>query len=567
MSLETNSKALKYLVAGYNADWLLGDLSGLIHAGKERARDQLGRLSSPMRQLYYLAGLNVSSAPGEEDVGYSREKWGTMVTLLNQIENDYEELFYSNPPGKLTEDWIRVRKVAVPSFLSYFNQGPLNFEEQVINWVQDLFTPLDATIEIATGVTTGEFLLFYQNLDGFRHTNFQAHAGQKRLLRPNWKKYTKIQMGVADEAPDFIKEMAEPMAPEFSWRTDQGMIDRFYPSELVTKNLSIEKVNVILAQLRMKREPTDYLYYTGTRPGNPLIDRPILDIGGGMYQVFEVKQVIHTIRDLLETVCSQTKPDEAAYVKRKGKLLESRVLELFEQFFRSGYKAYKGYYVDGKEQDILILWKKYAFIVETKGYSMREPFRNPEKAFVRIKDDFNDSIGYGFEQSERIATKFIEQMPLIMTDAHGLIVEEIDTSLYDEEFSIVVNMESFGQVQCDLSAFIEPEEGHSYPWAVKLDDLEIFFLTMIARKMDPTDLVDFLLFRETLHGKLICSDELEICGGYLTGGLDQNKAEKADMVRTHASLGDVFDAQYHKSMGFKNEKYLYEKKIGKFLFW
>ncbi len=61
MSLKEKSSKLKELVSTYNAKWFLGDLSFVIHSGKERAFDQLGQLSSPMRQLHYLAGLNVST--------------------------------------------------------------------------------------------------------------------------------------------------------------------------------------------------------------------------------------------------------------------------------------------------------------------------------------------------------------------------------------------------------------------------------------------------------------------------------------------------------------------------
>ena len=49
------------------------------------------------------------------------------------------------------------------------------------------------------------------------------------------------------------------------------------------------------------------------------------------------------------------------------------------------------------------------FIIEAKGYSLREPLRDPQKAFVRIKDDFNNSIGYGYEQTKRVEKKFIEK--------------------------------------------------------------------------------------------------------------------------------------------------------------
>lgn len=159
-------------------------------------------------------------------------------------------------------------------------------------------------------------------------------------------------------------------------------------------------------------------------------------------------------------------------------------------------------------------------------------------------------------------------MPLIITDKDGNRIEEIDTTEYESDFSIIVNLESFGQIQCDLSALINLENDDDvYPWAVKLDDLEIFLLTMLAQKKTPKDFVNFLMMRETLHGKVICSDELEICGSFLKNKLKQKEIDKVSTIVTTPDLGDIFDKQYQKTMGFKNEKYLHEKKSGKYLFW
>lgn len=569
MSLEAKSQELKNLIGTYNTEWLLGDLSAVMHAGKERARDQLESLSSPMRQLYYLAGLNVSTDPANGiDIIYNPEKWSKITKLLNDIESEYLKLFFPKENEEITNEWKRVRKVAMPSFLSYFNQGPLNYEEQVINWVEDLFTPLDKTIEEKTGLKTADFIQFYNNLDNVRQTNFRAHSTNKELLRPNWKNYTKIKMGVREDAPDFIKEYGKEVEHISTYMSDQGIIDRFYPNEIISADIDLDKVNTILRFLCLSREENDFLYYTSTRPGNPLIEKPIVDIGSNLYQVFEIKQVIHAINYFLEQLCNSTTPETTKYIEKKGNLLEKRIVALFTQFLGDHITVFTGYYVDGCEQDILILWERYAFIIEAKGYKLHEPFRDPEKAFVRISNDFASSIGYGYTQTRRVEKKFIDEVPLRITDKNGNIIEEIDTTLFEQDFSIIVNLESFGQIQCDLSTLIKLEDEEDvYPWAVKLDDLEIFLLAMIAKKVNQKKLVDFLMMREQLHGKLICSDELEICGGYMTGKLTRKSVRWDKIITTTPDLGNIFDKLYHKGLGFKNEKYLQEKQSGKYIFW
>lgn len=569
MSLELKSIELKNLVASYNTAWFLGNLSSLMkHIGKGWAEDELGKLSSPLRQLYFLAGLMITSDDSKgQDNMFHKEKWSQIVTLLNEIETEYDKLFFPTSSEEITEDWKHVRKVAMPSFLTYFNQGILNYEEQIINWVRDLFTKLDTLIEDELGLKTEDFLQFYENIDLLNQCNFQGHSTQPNLLRKNWKDYIKAELSFADDTPFFMRETMEDKMPMYQYIADSGIIDRFYPEEIVNASLSLDKVKMILSLLSIQRGQSEFIYYTETKPGNPLYEKPIVDIGGGMYQVFEVKQVIHAIENLLEQVCCKTNQGTTKYIDKKGELLEDKIAQLFSDFFKSNFKKYRGYYVDGCEQDILFLWKNYAFIIEAKGYSLREPFRNPEKAFIRIKDDFNACIGYGYEQTRRVEKKFIDQVPLRITDKNGNLIEEIDTTQYTEDFSIVVNLKSFGQIQCDLSTMIKlADEDDIYPWAVRLDDLEVFILTMIAQGKSPMDFIAFLLMRENLHGKLICGDELEICGSYLKKKLSTGIAENSSAILTTPDMASIFDMQYNKGMGFKNEKYLDIKKSGKYIF-
>lgn len=570
MILETKSLELKYLLATYNTQWFLGDLAFLTTCiANGAAHDELGQLSSPLRQLYFLGGLTLSSdLIGNGEVGYNPITWNKIVILLNEIEKEYDKLFFPKPVEEIDEEWRKIRQVAMPSFLSYFNQGPLNYEEQTINWIRDLYSPMDLEIEEELGVSVVDFIEFYEAVDILLQSKFKGFSTNPELIKPEWLSYTELKVGVDENVPDFIRQMDMPNMPKYTFMADKGIKDRFKPEDLISEILPIEKIKLIISTLSCQRKQSDFLYYTSTKPGNPLYEFPIIDIGGGLFQVFEVKQIIHAIEALLDRICSKNSKSKNKLINTKGKLLEYRTLELFKKFFKKGFKYFEGYYVDGCEQDILFLWKNYAFIIEAKGYNLREPLRDPDKAFVRIKDDFKASIGYGYTQTKRVEQKFIDQVPLRLEDKNGNLIEEIDTTKYEEnDFSIIVNINSFGQIQNDLSTLLEVEDDGVYPWVIKLDDLETFFLTMIAKKKRPQEFINFLLLREELHGKLICSDELEVCGGYLLGTITEEKIKKNGNVVTTPDLPAIFDEQYYKGMGFENEKYLVEKRGGKHLFW
>lgn len=188
---------------------------------------------------------------------------------------------------------------------------------------------------------------------------------------------------------------------------------------------------------------------------------------------------MHAIDAYLEEVCSSTEKDKSKYAKEKGSLLESKIVDLFTSFLGKSCKVYTGYYVDGCEQDILILWKDNAFIIEAKAYDINEPFRNPDKAFKRIKQDFDRSIGYAYKQTWRVSEKFYKQEPLEIKDEYGNLIDTIDTSKFENsDFAIIVTQKSFGQIEADLSLMLELEEGSFYPWAIKYDDLEVFFVSI-----------------------------------------------------------------------------------------
>lgn len=569
-NLETISKELKTFLKKYDTQSVLGHLSFLMTCiTNGAAQEELCRLASPMRQLYYLAGLLITGeSDGTNEIQFSEEDWQHIVDLLVQIENEYFQLFVPDAPEDVTEEWKKKVGVAMPTFLSYFNLGPLNYEEQLIEQIEGTFSGLNDVISNKVGVTTEEILQFYENMDFWCQYNFQSlsQTSTKYPLRENWKDYTNLkEIGCVEVAPGHIVSIGEDRQPMYTYVIDPGIKNRFKTVDLATNGLTEEKVNHILSLFTTKRTATDFLYYTGA---NPLLTKPIVDLENGMYQVFEEKRVLHAILYRLEEICKETEPTKARLTHSKGHYLENKIVELFRKYFGEKAEIISNYCIDGCEQDIMVLWKEYMFVIEAKAYTNREPFRNAEKAFTRIKDDFKGCIGYAYKQCKRVEDKMKAGKAFDLLDKEGNVLKTINPTDYDEnDFYIIVNQESFGQIQVDLSTFLEVADDENYPWAVRYDDLEVFILTLIAKKKKPDFFVDFLMLREYLHGHIICSDEGEICGGFLTGKLTQKMAESENVIATAPDLAAVFDEQYRKGMGFKNEKNWKEKHDGKTLFW
>ena len=56
------------------------------------------------------------------------------------------------------------------------------------------------------------------------------------------------------------------------------------------------------------------------------------------------------------------------------------------------------------EHDLVVLWNRVLFVIESKASPPVEPFRDPEKAFTRISRAFRSDRGIqnGFDQANRL---------------------------------------------------------------------------------------------------------------------------------------------------------------------
>lgn len=333
--LESLSKELKEYLRKYDTQSILGHLSFLITCiANGTAQKELGRLASPMRQLYYIAGLIVSDEDnGTKDVQFSEADWTHIVDLLVEIDKEYFQIFMPNEPSDVTEEWKRKVEVAMPTFLSYFNVGPLNYEEQVIEQIHGVFSNLDDVIYDNTHVHIDDWMKFYDNLEYWCNYNLQSlGVGAKDYpVRDNWKEYTNFGIGSPSEVPNVIKNMYNDRETKLLFVIDPGIKCRFKPSDLALNGLTEEQVMQILSLLSIKRETTDFLYYTGA---NPLLTKPIVDIGNDMYQVFEEKRVLHAILYLFEDVCKRNDSSKSRLVHSKGAYLEKKIEGVFRKLFR-----------------------------------------------------------------------------------------------------------------------------------------------------------------------------------------------------------------------------------------
>jgi hypothetical protein len=566
INIEEKSKELKKFVSAYDTKTFMGDLSTmLLMVPMQNLPHSLVGLVAPQRQLFYLAGLHLTSKKDDETelkYQYTPEEWDHIKSLLIEIEQGYEENFYPQPSHTVDDVWLEQRRIGLLYHLNYFNQGDLNFEEQIIARIRSYFLPFDTEIKNHFGIDVENLISIYLYLDEILHQKLNSVFAKED--EHTWDDISIEQFAKGFMNPEKMREIAPPSVIRMSESVmDPGKKYRFTVEEL-NQDFDADIIEGFIQTLSITRQEANYLFYT---EANPYFSHPIFQTGENEYQSIEIKQIIIAIyNQLLDFITSQNGLDDRFY-KHRGDKLELKVVDLFKSILGKDVKIYQSYYTSlGNEQDILVLYKGLALIIEAKASKRREPRSDPDKAFDLIHKNFEKVIQKGYDQAYRVKKRFIDGdiMKIYSDQALTNEIAEIRTKNYHHAYSLVVTLERFGQVQTDLYDLLKVEEDDEFPLSICIDDLEVFLLAFKKRGSKLRELIRYLDLREYLHGGLLCSDELEICGAITTNAVPEKVFKSNLPLRTHPDHAQIFDDYYAKGLGFENEINLDRKTSGKY---
>lgn len=566
--IDTTSKHLKALCARHDPDTFIGEIATLItHIDIPRIPiHPFQGLDSPLRQLTYLASLNLSSDPAlivrEGEV--QPEEWLEMVKYSIGVKAGYYDLLMPKD-GDDPIAYHELYKVAMPVFMDYYSAGSLNYEEQDIERIESFFTPFDKEIENEFGLTTTDFVSIYNVIDEelFIRLNHPLTLLKKY---PECKTYWDEQFKNRTNPLDWKYEGDDPNVIELvKYETNRGERFTVDITEL-SKKYDLNKVNRFLEIFTIIRKESDYSFYTAR---NPILYRPIYKIKDGRFLIVSAKQLITAIYILLtEFATKESNGISERFYTRRGNVLQDKTAALFKRFFKNECFIYNEYTTEpgGSGQDLLILYKGLALIIENKAGREPEPMRDVRKSFEKISLSFKKSIQEGYEQADRVKLLFDNKEIFTVYDKNGNEQYTVHTNKYHNYFSLIVTLNKFRQPQIDISLLLSLNEGDDrYPFSVSIDDLEIILLTMIKRMKGPGDLIKYLHWREQLQGRLQSNDELELWGAFINNRNFQIPDDKRIHFKTFPEMGDFYDELYQNGFGFANEKNLERKTSGKYM--
>lgn len=559
--IDKDSQELKDLVGIYDSQFFLADIARLsnMQANPRINFSPFNGLSSPFRQLAHLGALNVTSKNeiiSKKEVGESNNDWKDIIVQAIKVRAGYYGEMMPKE-GEDSEEYYKLYKISLPVFDSHFDTTTVNFEEQEINKIRDLFSPLDDVIKSNTGLETNDFIEIYNTIDYTISENIKDSYNLFVRSLPVQKLKIKYK-GVHPKNWDYKGSDPEVLRL-IKYHTDPRL--KFTPNmDVLEKHIPIDKLNLFFTLFSINRgDQTDYKYYTEV---NPLLQKPIYKYGERKYLVVFHQHLIHSIFRLLYDIVSNSKKQEKFFIHR-GKWLQAKTVEVLEEYFGNKAKIYNEYKVDGQGQDVLFLKDKLALIIENKAHNevRFSGVPNVKSIFELYLARFKKSIQKGYDQCWRVKKNFIQKDEFDITNNRGRNAETIIAKDYPNVFSIILTLEEFRTPQINTTDLltIDPDD-NNFPLSISIDDFEVILLTLKKMNKGLTDLTKYFKLREQMQGKLRSSEELSIWATFIMNSDFKIPEEKSKGFYPGPKALEVFNHQYESGMGFRDEKYMKMKK-------
>jgi hypothetical protein len=520
-------------------------------------------LQSPYKQIFHLLGLMLAT-PAIQARDIDQSLWRKIEASLNDVFDSYMWAFFPSEKGKPTntEDWHRVRDVSMPAFLNYFNTMTLAYREQIIHRIQTWFSPFNNLIKESTGLDIERQLSIIFWIEEELQRGFDRFYDARDAFKSESAKFD----GKVAQT-DLTRQTAQERIPDHSVfaakKSLDAAIDQLYIVEASALHAAFpDESEAFVKQFAARRgEYPEYFYPTEE---NPAETHPLFIADDGTIFCPASRMLLLALMRQIEKFL-RTSSEKARFFKHRDLCLENQTADVLEAFpvvdkrvFRNVCETPEG----NLEHDLLIQAGRTFLVVECKATAQKAPFRDPEKAYMRIRHDFRGDGGIqkAYDQAERLRKILLSDGTKQLWDHDGneIFHEDIPAQ---EVFCLCVTADSFGPIAANLSLLLERDQSNPYPWVVSVFDLETVLHGFLAKRRAFEDFLLFLRQRTELHGKVFASDELEVVGSFLQfGSFERYWSDVEGQIVLGPDMSDIFDEIYYAEHG---QPISHHSKIGK----
>lgn len=523
--MEEKIRALKAKLQGFNTRELLGIIANhFITFGNTAEEVAQGadiftktKLLSPQKQYLYLAGLLVSTEDLSSNTDIKHEDLTCYQALEDDIQaitTEYSKKFLNididDSPEK--REMLKKNLVSLEAFTSYFDTGTLRYDEQTISLMKTLYSPFDAELELLTSLRIDDYIQFYQLVsDEFKESMDSPKKSMQQVAD---------FLDSLDQNPQNIKLEYQRML-DFAQSGIGNDIQKSMNNLFTISSASIlnkfgeKKGQALIEAFSLERKERNFAYYNSR---NPFAEKPLcrLDEGQTLFIIhpqFVLNAIFNYITEKLE---NPKNPFAEKYKRTKASVVENLFVDSLKKLLGEDAKYHTNVCEEWgtKEHDILVEYSNYIIIAEVKASKVREPFFNPEKAFVRVKDHFFSDSGIGGAYKQALLLKSLLEKQDAITLYEGKAPFTIQNLSKKCIIPVVFTLNQFGGLAVNTSLLIEPEIGQPYPWVCNLHDLQNIVEINHYLKKVPQDFIDYIVWRNLHHRQILSSDELDVIEGY-----------------------------------------------------
>jgi len=445
------------------------------------------------------------------------------------------------------------------AFLNYFNSGLLASTEQVKDRLTRYILPFDDVVKKSFNISAIEMLSIADFIGAKIQEDFDSLS---KLI----KKEERARLDILDEAErkkwDFQTTQNKVLNSSYADIANElfsklRQVSTITVSELQEK-FSSEKANVFLQKFANRRGSiSDLTYPTDLHPD---AETTLYYIDDDVLMIPSAHSIYLSILEKTERLLLKSDVSDK-FLRHRDKMLEVETTELLQRFFGKDATIWQSVFETDKQQfehDIILLWNKKLFAIEAKATPPREPLRDPERAFIRIRDDFQSDRGIqkAYNQASRIEEMYEKNDFICLYDKHGKRTCEIKSEDVDKIYSICVTRDNFGLLATDLSLLLNKKTDARFPLAINILDLDTLLDAFSYFEWTPDRLCEYLDGREKMHGRVTADDEMEYAGYLIAHGkFDYLFNKKFDRMFLNPGYSEVFDQLFYAKHGGEPVKY------------
>lgn len=473
-------------------------------------------LMSPQKQYAYLAGLlmsteDLSNGVVDEDL----KCYDELEKDVQEITLHYTQKFLDFGDVSVNHDLEVITRnlVSMEAFSSYFDTGILRYDYQTENLMRTLYLPFDEELEKLTSLKVADFITFYHLICDV----FKTALNTPKIEMIKIKDFlTSLNPNPDDVEAEYKKILS--YAHGQTIRDLQTAMDGLYTIKAakIIETFGETRGKALIKKFSLERKERDFFYYNGN---NPFANQPLcwLDKGETLFIVHPQFLLTAIYNFVTATLENPKNVFAEKYKKNKADIVEKMFLGQLKQIFGENAKYHVSVCEERgtKEHDILVEYENYIIIAEVKASKVREPFFNPEKAFIRIKDHFNSDSGIGGAYQQAILLKkFIEQHNIVTLYENKTEAFTVNDISNKRILPFILTLNQFGNIAVNTSLLLNKEDDQPYPWICNLHDFENIIDINKYLKKGTQDFIDYVVWRIEHHKDIISSDELDVIEGY-----------------------------------------------------